>query len=207
MRVRVIAYNTNKVSAEDAPKSLEDVLEGKWKGRVLMARPEFGTTSGDVASWFVHYGEEGAKKILAGLKANEIRLVDGNSTAVRMVAMGQADVCFTDTDDVYAAQRNEWPIAKNYLDQGGDGPLVIPNTAAVIKGGPNPEGAKVLMEFLLSERLEELLVQSDSHNSPVHKELAEKYSEYAIESPLDVDYAEIARALPEAIKAAKEILR
>ena len=85
--------------------------------------------------------------------------------------------------------------------------MVIPNTAAVIKGGPNPEGAKVLMEFLLSERLEELLVQSDSHNSPVHKELAEKYSEYAIESPLDVDYEEIARALPEAIKAAKEILR
>ena len=207
MRVRVIAYNTNKVSKEGAPGSLEDVLDVKWNGRVLMARPEFGTTSGDVASWFVHYGKERAEEILKGLKANEVRLVDGNSTAVRMIASGQGDVCFTDTDDVYAAQRNGWPIAMNYLDQGGDGPLVIPNTAAVIKGGPNPGEAKVLMEFLLSERLEELLVESDSHNSPVHEGLKERFSEYSIDKLLDVDYEAIADGLGDAIKRAREILR
>ena len=207
MRARVIAYNTDKVSGEEAPKSLEDMLDGKWKGRLLMARPEFGTTSGDVASWFVHYGQQRAEEILKGLKDNDVRLVDGNSTAVRMIASGQGDVCFTDTDDVYAAQRNGWPIAMNYLDQGADGPLVIPNTAAVVKGGPNPETAKVLMEFLLSERLEELLVQSDSHNSPVHEGLKEKYAEYSIDKPLDVDHEAIADALADAIKRAREILR
>lgn len=207
LRVRVIAYNTNKVSDAESPKSLEDVLNSKWKGRILMARPEFGTTSGDVASWFVHYGEKGAVKILRGLKENEIRLVDGNSMAVRMVAAGQAEICFTDTDDVYAAQRNGWPIKMNYLDQGGDGPLVIPNTAAVIKGGPNPEQAKVLMEFLLSERLEEMLVESDSHNYPVHRRLAEKYKAYSVARPLDVDYAEVAGKMASAIRTAREILR
>jgi ABC-type Fe3+ transport system substrate-binding protein len=95
----------------------------------------------------------------------------------------------------------------NYLDQGGDGPLVIPNTAAVIKGGPNPEQAEVLMGFLLSERLEEMLVESDSHNCPVHWRLAEKYKAYSIEKPLDVDYAEVAEHLASAIQAAREILR
>lgn len=207
LRARVIAYNTDRVSGEDAPKSLEDVLDGKWRGRVLMARPEFGTTSGDVASWFVHYGEQRAAEILKAIKYNDVRLVDGNSTAVRMIASGQGDVCFTDTDDVYAAQRNGWPIAMNYLDQGGDGPLVIPNTAAVVKGGPNPEAAKVLMEFLLSERLEELLVESDSHNSPVHVGLKEKYVEYSIDKPLNVDYEAIADELGDSIKRAREILR
>ena len=97
-----------------------------------MAAPEFGTTGGDVASWFAHYDSARATEILEGLKANDIRLVAGNSTAVRMVATGQADVCFTDTDDVYAAQRNGWPIAMNPLDQGGAGALVIPNTAALL---------------------------------------------------------------------------
>ena len=172
-----------------------------------MADPGFGTAGGDVASWFAHYGEEKATKILQGLAANKVRLVEGNSIAVRMVAMGQADVCLTDSDDVYAAERNGWPVAMNYLDQGGEGCLAIPNTAAVIKGAPHPEQAARLMGFLLSERPEEMLVQSDSHNAPVHQELASKYPQYAISNPLKLDYEEITGQLTKAIKAARELLR
>jgi iron(III) transport system substrate-binding protein len=207
LRGRVIAYNTTRVTSEDAPRSLEDVLESKWKGRLVMAEPEFGTTGGDVASWFAHYGPDRAREILESLKANEVRLVAGNSTAVRMVATGQADVCFTDTDDVYAAKANGWPVAMNYLDQGGDGALAIPNTAAVIKGAPHPEEAKELMDFLLSERLEQMLVESDSHNSPIHPALARQYKSYAIPKSLDIDYARVADELPRAIQTARGILR
>lgn len=207
LRGRVIGYNTKKVSAEEAPRSLEDVLDGKWNGRLVMAEPEFGTTGGDVASWFAHYGRERAEEILRGLKANEVRLVAGNSVAVRMAATGQADICFTDTDDVYAAQRNGWPIAMNYLDQGGEGALAIPNTAAVIQGAPHPQEAAALMEFLLSEKLEHKLAESDSHNSPIRSSLAERYKSYKIPKALDVDYAKVADELPRAIQSAREILR
>ena len=207
LRARVIAYNTQRVPPDKAPRTLEDVLDPVWKGRVIMAAPEFGTTGGDVASWFAHYGFERARRILQALKANRVRLVDGNSTAVRMVATGQADVCFTDTDDVYAAQRNGWPVDMNYLDQGGNGPLVIPNTVALIKDGPHPELAKQLMEFLLSERCEQMLAESDSHNAPVHASLAEQFRMYAISKPLGVDYRKVADQLPIAIKTAGETLR
>ncbi len=206
LRARVIGYNTNRVPAAETPKSLEDVLDPKWKGRLVMASPAFGTTGGDVASWFAHYGADRARQILQGLKDNRVRLVSGNSTAVRMVATGQADLCFTDTDDIYAGQRNGWPVAMSFLDQGGDGVLTIPNTAALIKGGPNPENAKLLMHFLLSNELEETLVKSDSHNSPIHEEVARKYPQYAIPKPLKVDYARVADFVPEAIKTAREIL-
>ncbi len=171
-----------------------------------MAAPAFGTTGGDVASWFAHYGPARARQILRGLKDNEVRLVSGNSTAVRMVATGQADICFTDTDDIYAGQRNGWPVAMNFLDQGGDGVLAIPNTAVLVKGGPNPQSAQVLMRFLLSEALERRLVESDSHNSPLHAEVAAEYPQYAIPHPLHVDYGRVADFLPEAIQAAREIL-
>jgi len=207
LRARVIAYNTTRISADDAPKCLEDVLESKWKGRLVMAEPEFGTTGGDVASWFAHYDTAKATKILEGLKANEIRLVEGNSTAVRMVATGQADICFTDTDDVYAAQRNEWPIAMNYLDQAGDGALTIPNTAALIKGGGNFKEASELMEFFLSEQLEQLLLSSDSHNCPIRPTLAEQLKQYIIPKPLDVDYEKITDNLTAAIYTAREVLK
>jgi iron(III) transport system substrate-binding protein len=207
VRARVIAYNTGRISPGDAPKCLEDVLDGKWKGRLVMAAPEFGTTGGDVASWFAHYGSTRARQILEGLKANDIRLVAGNSTAVKMVATGQADVCFTDTDDVYAAQRNGWPVGMNHLDQGGDGALVIPNTAAVIKGAVHPEEAKELMDFLLSKQLEQMLARSDSHNCPIRPALAEQFKPYAVPKPLGVDYEEIADQLPRAIRTVREILR
>ena len=207
LRARVIAYGTKRVSAEQAPKSLEDCLDEKWKGRLVMAAPEFGTTGGDVASWFAHYGPDRARQILEALKANEIRIVSGNSTAVKMVATGQADVCFTDTDDVYAARRNGWPVAMNFLDQAGDGVLTIPNTAAVIKGARHLEEAAELMDFLLSEQLELMLARSDSHNTPIHETLTEQFESYAIEKPLNVDYDKIADQLPTAIKTAGEILR
>ncbi|MHC4475852.1 MAG: extracellular solute-binding protein [Planctomycetota bacterium] len=207
LRARVIAYNTRRVSAEQAPRTLEDVLDRRWRGKIVMAAPEFGTTGGDVASWFVHYGIDRATEILRQLKANEIRLVEGNSTAVRMVATGQADICFTDTDDVYAGVRNGWPVAMNYLDQGGDGPLTIPNTAGVINGAPHPEEAKTLMDFLLSEKAEQMLAESDSHNAPIHAGLAERFKSYAVANPLSVDYEKVAEHLQIAITTSKGILR
>jgi len=206
LRGRAIGYNTSRVPAAEAPKSLEDALDAKWKGRLVMASPAFGTTGGDVASWFAHYGPDRARQILERLRDNGVRLVSGNSTAVRMVATGQADICFTDTDDIYAGRRNGWPIAMHFLDQGGDGVLAIPNTAAMIKSGPNPENAKVLMHFLLGEELERMMVESDSHNSPIHARVAQEYPQYAIGNPLRMDYARVADFLPEAIKTAREIL-
>ena len=206
LRARVIAYNTNKVKAEDAPKRLEDCLDNKWKDRIAMASPESGTTGGDVASWFAHYGSEKAIEILKALKANEINIVAGNSIAIKMVYTGQADICFTDTDDVYAAQRNGYPAAMNFLRQGDQGPLVIPNTAALIKNAPHPDEAKVLLDFIFSEDLEKLLVESDSHNCPIRPALAQKYSEYLIPDHLNIDYSKIAEQLTTSIEKAKEIL-
>ena len=50
------------------------------------------------------------------------------------------------------------------------------------------------------------LVESDSHNSPIHSSLAEKYSKYVINERLNIDYTKIAEMLPTSIEKAKEIL-
>ena len=207
LRARVICYSTKRVPPPEAPESLEDLLESKWKDRIVMADPRFGTTGGDVASWFAHYGGKQAEAILKGLKSNDVRIVAGNSTAVRMVATGQADVCMTDTDDVYAAQRNGWPVAMNFLDQRGDGVLTIPNTVALIKGSPHPKEAQELLKFLLSEQVERMLARSDSHNTPIHPSVASEFNQYAIPKPLEIDYEKVADELPTAIRRAGEILR
>ncbi|MEN8127746.1 MAG: extracellular solute-binding protein [Planctomycetota bacterium] len=209
LRGRVIAYNTNKVTEAQAPSSLEDCLEHEWKNRVVMARPQFGTTGGDVASWFALYGKEEAEKILQRLKNNGIRIVSGNSTAVRMVSTGQADICFTDTDDVYAGKRNGWPIGMKMLRRAGKGTLTIPNTAAIVRGAPHPENAGRLMDFLLGGEAEIMLLQSDSHNWPVmpgtHSD-NDAYNEYRIPDPLEIDYKLVADNLEYALRKTGEIL-
>jgi len=207
LRARVIGYHTGRIRADEAPKRLEDLLEPKWKGRLAMATPEFGTTGGDVASWFVHYGDRRAEEILRGLKANGVRLVDGNSTAVRAVATGQADLCLTDTDDVHAARRNGWPVAMNPLQQGDDGVLTIPNTVARVKGGPHSAEAETLIAFILGGPVEEMLARSDSHNAPVRASVAERFPAYRIAKPLAIDYGQVAEKLPVAIRKAGEVLR
>ncbi len=205
LRARVLGYHTQRVSTP--PDRIEDLLDPQWRGRIVMADPEFGTTAGHVASLFVHYGEARAEEILRGLKANGVRLVAGNSTAVRMVATGQADLCLTDTDDVYAARRNGWPVALKYLRHGEAGPLVIPNTAARIKDGPNAREARELLRFLLSPATETILATSISHNTPVRTQVAEKFPAYALPDPLPIDYALVAACLPAAIEHARRILR
>lgn len=207
LRARVISYNPDRTPPAMVPLTLEDLLNDRWKGQIAMAQPEFGTTGGDIASWFVHYGPDKAKEILRGLKANGVRLVAGNSLAARAVVNGQVQIGLTDSDDVYAQQRNGQALERRYLDQGGDGVLTIPHTAALVKGGPHSAEAAELMKYLLSDTVEEALARSDAHATPIRPALAEKFPRYAIEKPLKIDYEKVADHLNEAIIASQDILK
>ncbi len=206
LRMRVIAWNTKRVPPADAPRKLEDLLDARWKDRIVIANPGCGTTRGDVASWFAHYGPERAREILRGLAGNGVRQVQGNSTAVRAVWLGEADVCLTDTDDVYRAQLDGWTIEMAPLDQGGDGALAIPNTVALVKGAGNQAAAGELIEFLLGERVERMMAASEAHNIPIRPALAAEYAKYAIGKPLEIGYRKIAAHQSAALAAVKEIL-
>lgn len=206
LRARVIAYNTRKLNPEEVPTEITELALPRWKGRVVMARPSFGTTGGHVASWFALFGPERAKEFLRGLHDNDVRIVEGNSQAVRAVAQGQADLCLTDTDDVWAAQRNGWPVDLVYPRHGQQGTLLIPNTVARVRGGPNPEAASQLIAYLLSSETERALAESDSHNFPVSDSLAAQFESYRVESPMALSYRQIAEHLVPALRAFSEIL-
>ena len=51
-RARVILYNTDLVKPEDAPKSLEDLTHPRFKGKLAIARPLFGTSFSRAAVLF-----------------------------------------------------------------------------------------------------------------------------------------------------------
>lgn len=206
LRARVIAYNTAHLQPEDVPTEITGLAAPRWKDQVVIARPSFGTTGGHVASWFSLFGPQRAEAFLRRLHENGIRVVDGNSQAVRAVAQGQAQLCLTDTDDVWAAQRNGWPVDLVYPRHGDEGTLLIPNTVARVRGGPNPVSATALIAYLLGSQVERALAESDSHNIPVRASLAAEFKQYAPQSPMTLSYEQIAEHLEPALRASAEIL-
>jgi iron(III) transport system substrate-binding protein len=160
-----------------------------------MAKPQFGTTRGHMAILADVWGKGPFGEWLADMKRAGVRLYDGNAAVVRAVATGDVQAGFTDSDDVFAGQKEGWPVAMSFIrcpdpraklisrdhprwaEQqrvARTGTLLLPNTVARIRGGQNPADAKALIDFLLSKETQRTLAQSESHNVPVDPDDAAK---------------------------------
>lgn len=193
-RSRVLIYNTDLLKPSEVPQSIFELTQAKWKGKVAMGYPLFGTTATHVAAWFAYLGEEKAKQYLSNLKKNEVVIVNGNSVVRDMVVKGEIPLGFTDTDDVNVAIQSGKPVKMVYPDKKGMGTLLIPNTVALVKGGPNSAQAKKLIDFLLSPQVESLLAFSDSMQIPVRKQIKKPghVPDFSSIKAMPVDYQVIA---------------
>ena len=102
-RCRVLIYNTDKLKASDLPRSIFELTKPKWKGKVSLAYPLFGTTATHSAALYAELGEEKAKQYFQALKANDVVITDGNASSRDRVADGTVAIGFTDTDDAFVA--------------------------------------------------------------------------------------------------------
>jgi len=215
-RARVIVYAPDRVAAADVPRTWMGLTNPRFRGRIVMADPRFGTTGGHLGAMKVYWtrlaGVSYYEAFLIGLADNEVRLLPGgNAGVVRAVADGEADLGLTDTDDVWAAlaagHRVRLTYPRHAIDGVSDGgTLLIPNTVALVAGGPNPAQASALVDFLLGEQVERMLAGSVSHNVPVRAAVAADYSEYAVPDPLKVSLPRVAVVMPGAIDAAMRLL-
>ena len=169
-RARVIVYNTKNV--QEPPRTLAGLADPKWRGRVAVANPMFGTT----ANHFAALGEADALKLAAALKANDARVVGGNSHVRDLVARGDCDLGLTDTDDVWIGRDRGDAIGLVYPDQDGAGTLAIPNSAALIRGAPHEENAKRFIEHLVSAESEAFLARGPSRQMPVRASVSDGLS-------------------------------
>lgn len=170
-RCRILIYNTDSLKEKGLPRSILELTEPQWKGKVALAYPLFGTTATHAAALFVHLGNQKAQEYFEALKANGVMITDGNASARDRVADGTVPIAFTDTDDALVAIKRGRPVDIIWPDKNGIGTLLIPNTVALIKGGPNPEAGKKLVDFLLSPKVEEMLAFSESGQIPLRADI------------------------------------
>jgi iron(III) transport system substrate-binding protein len=173
-RARVLIVNTRKVPEAQWPRSIHDMADPKWRGRSGIAKPLFGTTATHAACLFAHWGDERAKAFFHSLKANNVRILASNKQVALSVASGELAFGLTDTDDAVVELEKGMPIAIVYPDQPAEpgeealGTLFIPNTLAILRGGPNPEAARRLVDYLLSPEVEKRLAEGRSAQIPLN---------------------------------------
>jgi iron(III) transport system substrate-binding protein len=193
-RMRVIAYNTKAVTAADAPKSVFDLADSRWKGQVAIADPRFGSTSFHVAALYAVAGDARMDDFFRRLKANGVRVVDGNSVVRDLVARGEVKVGLTDTDDVNVAIENGQPVAMVLPDGEGLGVPMMPNMVSLIARSPNQTQGQRLIDYLLSADVERQLAQSEAVQIPLHAGVPGPKHIPAIGTfkPMTLDYAKAA---------------
>jgi iron(III) transport system substrate-binding protein len=207
-RIRVIAYNTTLVRPDEAPRSVFDLAAPKWRGQVAIADPRFGSTSFHVAALYALAGNEKVDDFFRTLKANGVRVVDGNSVVRDLVARGEVKVGLTDTDDVNVALENGQPIAMVLPDKDGLGVPVMPNMVSLIANGPHADEGRKLVDYLLSPDVERQLAQSEAVQIPLHAGVQGPKNIPAIDTfkPMTLDYAKAAARVEDATKRLADIL-
>ncbi len=176
-----------------APASLLELTNEIWRGKVALAFPQFGTTATHFHALKQLWGEERWLAWCRALAANQPFIVDGNSVVVKFVGRGEAWIGLTDSDDVFAAQREGAPIAMLPLN---DEQLPIPNTVGVIRNAPHPANAQRLFEYLLRPEVAEKLVQANALESATNS---------TAETLLTPDWEALLRGLATTTKQLNEI--
>jgi iron(III) transport system substrate-binding protein len=185
-RARVLLVNRDLLREADWPRSLLDLTEPRFAGRVVMAKPQFGTSATQAACLFEVLGPDKGREYYLGLKNNGVQIAPGNKQVAEWVGRGRspdgrpAAVGITDTDDAIAEVKAGRPVALLFPDREGStayprmGTLFIPNTVALLKGAPHADGGRKLIDFLLSPEVEAALAESASHQIPINPHVKAK---------------------------------
>jgi iron(III) transport system substrate-binding protein len=162
VRARTLVYNTNRVKPGEL-STYEDLAKPKWKGRLCLRTSKKVYNQSLVAMMVYEYGEGKTGDIVEGWVANLAAPPFADDTkAMEAVAAGQCDVTLVNT--YYFGRLMEkspnlplaifWPN-QNLKDKAA-GVHVNISGAGVTRYAKNPEGATRLLEWLSSEKAQNL---------------------------------------------------
>lgn len=216
LRARSIVFSTARLAREDVPTRLEELALPRWRGVVGMARPFFGTTRMHAAALVAVAGAARYEAWLGAMVRNGTRFYSGNSSVVRAIAAGEIDIGLTDTDDVFVAQADGSAVDQVFEHDDGErgaergmpsvGPLVIPNTVALVAGGPNPDNAERLAAFLLSETFEQIMAANITRHTAVRGSVRAEPAPPPLPPRLWVSADELVAAQPRADEIGRAVV-
>lgn len=197
-RARVLVVHD---SVADPPESIMAYTDPAWRGRGVIANPLFGTTTTQMAALAALWGVDGLWSFLDGVRANGTHVSTSNGESADLVAQGAYAFSLVDIDDAVSRQRQGQPVRMIYPDQGpqGMGTLLLPNAVMLIRGGPNPDNGRRLIDYLLRPETERKLAASDAAQIPLREgvEVPPEVRPIDRTQVMSADHAAVARLLQE----------
>lgn len=143
--VFVLAYNTQKVKKEELPKTYQDLLDPKWKGRLGVEVDDegwFGTLTEQLG------GDKGVKLFRDIAANNGFSVRKGHTLLAKLVASGEVPLAL----DVYSYKPPQLKKKGEPIDWFVIDPVIVQmHGVAVHKDAPHPNAAELLYEFFLGE--------------------------------------------------------
>jgi iron(III) transport system substrate-binding protein len=172
--VAVIAYNTQLVTAADAPKKYEDFLAPKWKGNFALDMDPDKSIMG----WFKTWGPERTKKYMQAISKNDVVVRKGHTLLAQLLCAGE----FKAAIDLYAYRLADLkhtrgcPVEISFPDP----TPATPSPVGVIKNTPRPYAAALLLDYILSEPAQKIF--SEGGRISARRGVRPRYPEIDIEA-------------------------
>jgi iron(III) transport system substrate-binding protein len=169
-RARVIYASKERVK-QDAI-TYEELADAKWRGKICVRSGQHPYNVALIASMIAHHGEARTEEWLKGVKANLARKPAGDDRLqVKGVYAGECDIAIGNTYYMGVMLKNdkqpeqkEWARSVTILfpNSGERGTHVNVSGAIVAKHAPHKDDAVKLVEFLASDRGQELYAEANN---------------------------------------------
>jgi iron(III) transport system substrate-binding protein len=172
-RVRVLAYNTDKVKPEDLPKDLKELTDPKWSGKIGWA-PTNASMQAHVSALRVLWGEEPTFKWLEGVKNNKPLSYPKNAPLVAAVGQGEILVGWANHYYLYQLKKQNpnLPVANYHFPESGKaGNILIISGAGIHQHTNKTEQAQQLIAYLTGEKAQ-LFFANESFEYPTRTGIA-----------------------------------
>lgn len=146
LNIMTIYLRTDLVPAADVPKTWDDLMQPKYKGKLVMTDPSFTALQLTVVG---EHSRTNGWGFYEKLKANDIMIVRGNEQVSSMIKRGERWIAVGALDSYAAADRAAGHKITTIFPAAGT--YVIPSPTAIIKGGPNPNAAKWFAEYMIGD--------------------------------------------------------
>lgn len=148
-RARTIDYNTKLVNKSELPKSIWELTQPKWKGKVGWA-PTNGSFQSFVTAMRVLEGEKKTLEWLSAMKANGVKTYPKNTPIVD--ALGRGEISLGLVNHYYLQRFKKdnpsFPVAHHYT-QKDPGAMINVAGVAIMKTTDQKKDVEALISYLL----------------------------------------------------------
>jgi iron(III) transport system substrate-binding protein len=152
-----LAYNTEKLAAREVPQRYEDLLDSRWKGKLLFPDP---ARSGSGAGWYMIMKDQLGESFLRGLAAQQLIC---KHPAEEHLAKGEGSILVAAIlDHIERLKAKGAPV--DWVPM----PIMMVGGphAVLFRHAENPAAAKLWIDFLHSAQGQEIMSRYHIPNRP-----------------------------------------